>query len=276
MTFNCNVCWIQRVFIITAIHGNNVTLDLVGYPKKHNVLNKDQIVKLYEDKEKVSTRKHINSEKALERNKRTIEKASKKRGKLTNKGVKEKSLERIRKCELDSVKHQEESSRMFLYMKQMATFGFFGSFGSFGSFIDSPTAFPTLPQPVPTNSLHEEESYTEEKKEAKELLFKKYKLNEIFLDQIHHHPLKYFGFLIFFSLIGFFDVPTDYQLSDTLLEECILKKDEISELNKVFNFPSNFQVNVAPFGTPEGITVSSTIKNNDTDFLLSKSESKRA
>ncbi|KAM9955422.1 hypothetical protein ACTFIW_000860 [Dictyostelium discoideum] len=36
-------------------------------------------------------------------------------------------------------------------------------------------------------------------------------------------------------------------------EECILKKDEISELNKVFNFPSNFQVNVAPFGTLEGI-----------------------
>ncbi|KAM9967266.1 hypothetical protein ACTFIR_007506 [Dictyostelium discoideum] len=75
------------------------------------------------------------------------------------------------------------------------------------------------------------------------------------------------------------DVPTDYQLSDTLLdqykhmvnnqgllveEECILKKDEISELNKVFNFPSNFQVNVAPFGTPEGITV----KNNDTDLLI--------
>ncbi|KAM9974347.1 hypothetical protein ACTFIR_012924, partial [Dictyostelium discoideum] len=62
------------------------------------------------------------------------------------------------------------------------------------------------------------------------------------------------------------DVSTDFQLSDTLLgqykhmvnnqgllveEECILKKDEISELNKVFNFPSNFQVNVAPFGTPE-------------------------
>ncbi|KAM9974042.1 hypothetical protein ACTFIR_009384 [Dictyostelium discoideum] len=69
------------------------------------------------------------------------------------------------------------------------------------------------------------------------------------------------------------DVPTDYQLSDTLLgqykhmvnnqgllveEECILKKDEIS----------NFQVNVAPFGTPEGITVSSTVKNNDTDLLI--------
>ncbi|KAM9974272.1 hypothetical protein ACTFIR_012793 [Dictyostelium discoideum] len=79
------------------------------------------------------------------------------------------------------------------------------------------------------------------------------------------------------------NVPTDYQLSDTLLgqykhmvnnqgllveEECILKKEEISELNKVFNFPSNFQVNVAPFGTPEGITVSSTVKNNDTDLLI--------
>ncbi|KAM9975610.1 hypothetical protein ACTFIW_005483 [Dictyostelium discoideum] len=43
---------------------------------------------------------------------------------------------------------------------------------------------------------------------------------------------------------------------------------ERSELNKVFNFPSNFQVNVAPFGTPEGITVSSTVKNNDTDLLI--------
>ncbi|KAM9954971.1 hypothetical protein ACTFIW_000801 [Dictyostelium discoideum] len=38
-------------FMITAIHGTNVTLDLVGYPKKHNVFNKDQIVKLYEDSE---------------------------------------------------------------------------------------------------------------------------------------------------------------------------------------------------------------------------------
>ncbi|KAM9975514.1 hypothetical protein ACTFIW_012098 [Dictyostelium discoideum] len=79
------------------------------------------------------------------------------------------------------------------------------------------------------------------------------------------------------------DVPTDYQLSDTLLgqykhmvnnqgllveEECILKKGEISELNKVFNFPSNFQVNVAPFGKYEGISVSSTVKNNDTDLLI--------
>ncbi|KAM9954651.1 hypothetical protein ACTFIW_003251 [Dictyostelium discoideum] len=43
---------------------------------------------------------------------------------------------------------------------------------------------------------------------------------------------------------------------------------EISELNKVFNFPSNFKVNVAPFGTPGGITVSSTVKNNDTDLLI--------
>ncbi|KAM9957347.1 hypothetical protein ACTFIR_011886 [Dictyostelium discoideum] len=51
-------------------------------------------------------------------------------------------------------------------------------------------------------------------------------------------------------------------------EECILKKDEIFESNKVFNFPSNFQVNVAPFGTPEGIHVSSTIENNDTDLLI--------
>ncbi|KAM9975311.1 hypothetical protein ACTFIW_010339 [Dictyostelium discoideum] len=78
------------------------------------------------------------------------------------------------------------------------------------------------------------------------------------------------------------DVPTYYQLSDTLLgqykhmvniqglleEECIIKKDEISELNKEFNFPSNFQVNVAPFGTPEGISMSSTVKNNDTDLLI--------
>ncbi|KAM9950976.1 hypothetical protein ACTFIT_009733 [Dictyostelium discoideum] len=41
-----------------------------------------------------------------------------------------------------------------------------------------------------------------------------------------------------------------------------------SELNKIFNFPSNFQVNVAPFGTPEGISVSSNVKNNDTDLLI--------
>ncbi|KAM9943631.1 hypothetical protein ACTFIT_007029 [Dictyostelium discoideum] len=38
-------------FIITAVHGNNVTLDLIDYPKKHNEFNKDQIVKLYEDSE---------------------------------------------------------------------------------------------------------------------------------------------------------------------------------------------------------------------------------
>ncbi|KAN0023521.1 hypothetical protein ACTFIV_007907 [Dictyostelium citrinum] len=78
-------------------------------------------------------------------------------------------------------------------------------------------------------------------------------------------------------------VPTDHQLSDTLLdqykvlinnqgllveEECILKKSEISEMNKVFSFPSNFQVNFAPFGTPEGITASSTLKNNDADLFI--------
>ncbi|KAN0018540.1 hypothetical protein ACTFIU_011158 [Dictyostelium citrinum] len=39
-------------------------------------------------------------------------------------------------------------------------------------------------------------------------------------------------------------------------------------MNKVFSFPSNFQVNVAPFGTPEGITASSTLKNNDADLFL--------
>ncbi|KAN0001064.1 hypothetical protein ACTFIZ_002285 [Dictyostelium cf. discoideum] len=39
-------------------------------------------------------------------------------------------------------------------------------------------------------------------------------------------------------------------------------------MNKVFNFPSNFSVNVAPFGTPDGISVSSNVKNNDTDLLI--------
>ncbi|KAN0001053.1 hypothetical protein ACTFIZ_002263 [Dictyostelium cf. discoideum] len=79
------------------------------------------------------------------------------------------------------------------------------------------------------------------------------------------------------------DAPTEYQLSDTLLgqykhmvnnqgllveEECILEKEEISEMNKVFNFPYNFSVNVAPFGTPDGIFVSSNVKNNDTDLFI--------
>ncbi|KAN0022988.1 hypothetical protein ACTFIU_009071 [Dictyostelium citrinum] len=39
-------------------------------------------------------------------------------------------------------------------------------------------------------------------------------------------------------------------------------------MNKKFSFPSNFQVNVAPFGTPEGITASSTLKNNDADLFI--------
>ncbi|KAM9974105.1 hypothetical protein ACTFIR_009447 [Dictyostelium discoideum] len=46
------------------------------------------------------------------------------------------------------------------------------------------------------------------------------------------------------------DVPTYYQLSNTL------------------HGGVQIYVNVAPFGTPEGITVSSTVKNNDTDLLI--------
>ncbi|KAK5576851.1 hypothetical protein RB653_001787 [Dictyostelium firmibasis] len=51
-------------------------------------------------------------------------------------------------------------------------------------------------------------------------------------------------------------------------EKCILKKNEIADVNKIFCFPSNFQVNVAPFGTPEGISASSNLKNNDTDLYI--------
>ncbi|KAN0036163.1 hypothetical protein ACTA71_005465 [Dictyostelium dimigraforme] len=79
------------------------------------------------------------------------------------------------------------------------------------------------------------------------------------------------------------DIPSEYMLSDSLLEQykdlinnqglldeevCILKKNEITDMNKLFNFPSNFQVNVAPFGTPEGIVTSSSVKNNDSDLLI--------
>ncbi|KAN0045047.1 hypothetical protein ACTA71_006575 [Dictyostelium dimigraforme] len=79
------------------------------------------------------------------------------------------------------------------------------------------------------------------------------------------------------------DIPSEYMLSDSLLEQykdlinnqglldeevCILKKNEIADMNKLFNFPSNFQVNVAPFGTPEGIVASSSVKNNDIDLLI--------
>ncbi|KAM9972478.1 hypothetical protein ACTFIW_000471 [Dictyostelium discoideum] len=56
------------------------------------------------------------------------------------------------------------------------------------------------------------------------------------------------------------DVPTDYQLSDTLL-------GQYKHMYSTFN--PTFQVNVATFGTPEGITVSSTVKNNDTDLVNS-------
>ncbi|KAN0040689.1 hypothetical protein ACTA71_009027 [Dictyostelium dimigraforme] len=79
------------------------------------------------------------------------------------------------------------------------------------------------------------------------------------------------------------DIPSEYQLPEPvfnqfkniinnqgLLDEeiCILKKNEISEMNKLFNFPSNLQVNVAPFGTPEGISIPNNLKNNDTDLLI--------
>ncbi|KAM9957102.1 hypothetical protein ACTFIR_003839 [Dictyostelium discoideum] len=74
------------------------------------------------------------------------------------------------------------------------------------------------------------------------------------------------------------NVPTDYQLSDTLLcqykhmvnnqgllveEECILKKDEISELNKMFNFPSNFQVNVTPEDGLKPLLLMSSMVSSD-------------
>ncbi|KAK5574449.1 hypothetical protein RB653_003287 [Dictyostelium firmibasis] len=60
-----------------------------------------------------------------------------------------------------------------------------------------------------------------------------------------------------------------HQIIGLLVEEkCILKKNEIADVNKIFCFPSNFQVNVAPFGTPEGISASSNLKNNDTDLYI--------
>ncbi|KAM9954209.1 hypothetical protein ACTFIW_003750 [Dictyostelium discoideum] len=48
----------------------------------------------------------------------------------------------------------------------------------------------------------------------------------------------------------------------------ILKKVGDIHLKKVFNFPSNLQVNVAPFSTLEGIFVSLTVKNNDTYLMI--------
>ncbi|KAM9975758.1 hypothetical protein ACTFIW_000034 [Dictyostelium discoideum] len=48
--------------------------------------------------------------------------------------------------------------------------------------------------------------------------------------------------------------------------ELLMKSWEPS--TQVFNFPFNFQVNVASFGTHEGFSVSSTVKNNDTDLLI--------
>ncbi|KAM9950960.1 hypothetical protein ACTFIT_008816 [Dictyostelium discoideum] len=57
------------------------------------------------------------------------------------------------------------------------------------------------------------------------------------------------------------DVPTDYQLSDTLLGQY---KHMINNQGLLVEE----ELNVAPFGTPEGITVSSNVKNNDTDLLI--------
>ncbi|KAN0022977.1 hypothetical protein ACTFIU_009060 [Dictyostelium citrinum] len=51
-------------------------------------------------------------------------------------------------------------------------------------------------------------------------------------------------------------VHTDYQLSDTLLDQYKPR------------FYSSRKMNVAPFGTPEGITASSTLKNNDADLFI--------
>ncbi|KAN0023514.1 hypothetical protein ACTFIV_007900 [Dictyostelium citrinum] len=51
-------------------------------------------------------------------------------------------------------------------------------------------------------------------------------------------------------------VPTDYQPSYTLLDQ--------------YKTLSNNQVNVAPFSTPESITASSTLKNNDADLFVVK------
>ncbi|KAM9971003.1 hypothetical protein ACTFIR_002868 [Dictyostelium discoideum] len=56
------------------------------------------------------------------------------------------------------------------------------------------------------------------------------------------------------------DVPTEYQLSDTLLGQY---KHMVNNQGLLVE-----ELNVAPFGTPEGITVSSTVKNNDTDLLI--------
>ncbi|KAN0045049.1 hypothetical protein ACTA71_006577 [Dictyostelium dimigraforme] len=60
-------------------------------------------------------------------------------------------------------------------------------------------------------------------------------------------------------------------------EVCILKKNEISEMNKLFNFPSNLQVNVAPFGTPEvkSFEVILPIKIKDTSKMFDETETER-
>ncbi|KAM9985681.1 hypothetical protein ACTFIZ_012331 [Dictyostelium cf. discoideum] len=57
------------------------------------------------------------------------------------------------------------------------------------------------------------------------------------------------------------DVPTEYQLSDTLLGQY---KHMVNNQGLLVEE----ELNVAPFGTPDGISVSSNVKNNDTDLLI--------
>ncbi|KAM9957061.1 hypothetical protein ACTFIR_003798 [Dictyostelium discoideum] len=59
------------------------------------------------------------------------------------------------------------------------------------------------------------------------------------------------------------DVRTDYQLSDTLLGQY---KHMVNNQGLLVEE----ELNVASFGTPEGISVSSTVKNNYTDLFIVK------
>ncbi|KAM9985694.1 hypothetical protein ACTFIZ_012356 [Dictyostelium cf. discoideum] len=54
------------------------------------------------------------------------------------------------------------------------------------------------------------------------------------------------------------DVPTEYQLSDTLL----------GQYKHMVNNQGLLVEEESPFGTPDGISVSSNVKNNDTDLLI--------
>ncbi|KAM9973845.1 hypothetical protein ACTFIR_011811 [Dictyostelium discoideum] len=73
------------------------------------------------------------------------------------------------------------------------------------------------------------------------------------------------------------DVPTEYQLSDTLLGQYkhMVNNQGLLVEEELLNFPSNFQLNVAPFGTPEGITVSSTFDETETEHVRKLAKSIR-